>query len=398
MRMLWALPYLPWPTTSGGKLRQYHLLRELAARGHRITLLAQSKIPLDDAARHALEPLLDRLIVLPRRPLKSFTTMAAALLSPLPLLATVNGYAAPLQRRFEQLLDERWDIVQIEHSYALQPYARSLEQRRQPFLLSEHNIESQLGNITYQRLPAALRPLARLDNWRYRRWEQRALHQAQQVIAVTEADATAFRALTPRPVRVAINGVDVQAAAHVRPDVHTQRILYVGNFEYAPNVDAVEWAVQEIMPRVWATRPKALLCVCGYALPERWRRHMEDPRIEWLGYVKRLDHVQAQASAFLAPLRDGGGSKLKVLEAMAAGLPLVSTAQGVSGLNVREGIHYRRGDHAAALAQALIELLQAPEQAVVLGEAGRRYVREQHDWRIAADQLEAAYREHTACA
>ena len=74
MKILWTLPYLPWPATSGGKTRQYHLLRALAARGHRITLLVQSKTPLDDATRAALEPWLERLIVLPRRPLRSLKT------------------------------------------------------------------------------------------------------------------------------------------------------------------------------------------------------------------------------------------------------------------------------------------------------------------------------------
>ncbi|EGH48531.1 glycosyl transferase, group 1, partial [Pseudomonas syringae pv. pisi str. 1704B] len=77
MRILWTLPYLPWPTTSGGKTREYHLLRNLAARGHRITLLVQSKNPLDDDARAALEPWLERLIVIDRRPLLSLRTLLA---------------------------------------------------------------------------------------------------------------------------------------------------------------------------------------------------------------------------------------------------------------------------------------------------------------------------------
>ena len=115
MRILWILPYLPWPTTSGGKTRQYHLLRSLAAAGHRITLLVQSKTALDDETRQQLEPMLERLVVLPRRPLSSIGTLCAAILAPYPLLASINGLAPRLRRQFRELMVEPWDVIQIEH-------------------------------------------------------------------------------------------------------------------------------------------------------------------------------------------------------------------------------------------------------------------------------------------
>lgn len=393
LRILWTLPYLPWPTTSGGKLRQYHLLRCMAARGHRITLLVQSKTPLDAATRQQLEPLLERLIVLPRRPLRSWRTMLAALASPLPLLASVNGYAAALAQRFDALLEEHWDVVQIEHSYAFQPYATALARHRQPFVLTEHNVESSLSAATYRRLPVPLRQLACIDHWRYRRWERDVLRRATRLVALTTADAAAFKRLSGRSASLVVNGTETDAFAAVQPNPAAQRVMYVGNFEYAPNVDAVAWLLSEIMPRVWKRLPQARLSLCGHAMPATWRKRWPDPRIEWLGYVEQLAAVQARASAFVAPLRDGGGSKLKVIEAMAAGLPLASTAQGVSGLDVRDGVHFRQGDDAESLAAALAGLLQSPTEALRLGEAGRNYVREQHDWNISAAQLEAVYRE-----
>ena len=100
LRLLWTLPYLPWPITSGGKARQFHLLRELAGRGHRITLLVQSKTPADDEVLKTLTPLLEELIVLPRRALRHPLTLWHAAMSPLPLLATVNGHAPALAQRF----------------------------------------------------------------------------------------------------------------------------------------------------------------------------------------------------------------------------------------------------------------------------------------------------------
>ncbi|WP_446938289.1 glycosyltransferase family 4 protein [Pseudomonas aeruginosa] len=385
------LPYSPWPTTSGGKTRQYHLLRSLAARGHRITVLLHSKQPVSAEDRQALEPFLERLVVLPRRPLRSLSTLLAALFAPYPLLASVNGLSAELQRTATELLREPWDVVQVEHSYSFQPYERPLRDAGQPFVLTEHNVESSLGAATYDRLPGWALPFVRYDQWRYRRWERRVMSQAAAVVAVTEKDARQLSAMLGRPVPVVVNGVDCEHFAAARPTPEAQRVLFLGNYEYAPNVDAVEWMLDEILPRVWAHCPEARMSVCGYALPAEWAQRWSDPRIEWQGFVPDLLQLQSSSSVFLAALRHGGGSKLKVLEALAAGLPLASTAQGVSGLELRDGEDYLGGESAEQLANAVVRLLQDPAQARALGENGRAYVRRAHDWSVAASQLEQVY-------
>lgn len=395
LRILWILPYLPWPTTSGGKLRQYHLLRCLAARGHRITLLVQSKVPLDAATQAQLEPLLEELIVLQRRPLRSLKTMLAGLLSPAPLLASVNGHAPVFSRTLQQLLQRTWDVVQLEHSYTYEPCRGPLQQHARGFLLSEHNVESTLAEVTYSRLPAVFRPLARLDRWRYQRWERQVVGAARKVVALTEDDAKVLADYSQQPIAVVVNGTDTEAFAEVVADPAAGRILFVGNFEYAPNIDAVEWLLDEIMPAIWAAAPQTRLCLCGYALPTQWAERWPDARIEWQGFVPSLQPVQAKSSLFLAALRDGGGSKLKVLEAMAAGLPVVATPQAVSGLEVQRGTHYQGGADAAALIAAALQLLADPQLARATGEAGRDYVRAQHDWQRSAEQLEAVYAELT---
>lgn len=244
------------------------------------------------------------------------------------------------------------------------------------------------GNV---RLPGWALPFVRYDQWRYRRWERRVMSQAAAVVAVTEKDARQLGAMLGRPVPVVVNGVDCEHFAAARPTPEAQRVLFLGNYEYAPNVDAVEWMLDEILPRVWAHCPEARMSVCGYALPAEWAQRWSDPRIEWQGFVPDLLQLQSSSSVFLAALRHGGGSKLKVLEALAAGLPLASTAQGVSGLELRDGEDYLGGESAEQLANAVVRLLQDPAQARALGENGRAYVRRAHDWSVAASQLEQVY-------
>lgn len=392
LRLLWTLPYLPWPITSGGKARQYHLLRALAERGHAITLLVQSKTPVDAAVREALLPLLAELIVLPRRPLRHPRTLWHAATSPLPLLATVNGHAPALSARFEALLRAQpWDVVQVEHSYGLAPFLPALRRLGQPYLLTEHNVESELGAATYGKWPAPLRGLARLDQARARRWERLALSQAQAVVAVTQADARALGALSGRPTHVVPNGVDTRAFAQVQPDAASHTVLFVGNYEYAPNVDAVAWALSAIWPLVWQQMPQARFRVCGHGLPAAWRQRFTDPRIDWQGYVPDLTAVQARSAAFLAPLRSGGGSKLKVLEAMAAGLPLVSTTEGLSGLGAQAGVHAWVADEPQALARGIVHTLSDPDGAQAMGQAARAHVSAHFDWALSASALEAVY-------
>lgn len=217
------------------------------------------------------------------------------------------------------------------------------------------------------------------------------MEQAAQVVAVTEADAQELGMITGRSVPVVVNGVDCARYAGVNPTYDSNRLLFIGNYEYPPNVDAVEWAMTEIMPRVWRLRPDARITVAGYALPAEWRKRWPDERVEWHAFVPDLTVLQAQSAIFFAPLRTGGGSKLKVLEAMAAGLAVVTTAQGVSGLAVTAGVEYDGGENAQALAGAISRQLAEPAAAQRMGTAGRAYVGRAHDWSVAAQQLLDVY-------
>jgi glycosyltransferase involved in cell wall biosynthesis len=352
----------------------------------------QAKTPADAEVRAALQPLVKELIVLPRRPLKHPRSLWLAAFSRLPLLTSVNGAAPALAQRFEALLQQGgWDVVQIEHSYGFEPFEAALRRHQQPFVLVEHNVESELGAATYGKWPAIARPLARYDQWRAKRWERHVLPLATQVVAVTESDAVKLAQLGARHTHVVSNGVDIRGFAQVLPDAASQRVLFVGNYEYAPNVDAIEWALNEVWPRLWALQPQARFVVCGHAMPEAWRQRWPDPRIEWRGYVDSLPAVQSQAAVFMAPLRFGGGSKLKVLEALAASLPVVSTTEGLSGLGVQAGVQALVADEAQAMAQAVSELLSHPQRAAQLGQAARAHVTARFDWQACALQLEAAY-------
>jgi len=259
-------------------------------------LLLHDKHPVSPADRQVLEAFVEQLIILPRRPLRSLKTLVAGLFAPYPLLASVNGLAGELQDTFNWLLGEQWDVVQIEHSYSFQPYEDALARKSQPFVLTEHNVESALGAATYDRLPRWSLPFIRYDQWRYARWERRVMRQAAQVVAVTQNDAHVLEKIAGKPVPVVVNGVDCDHFAAAHPDPSTCRVLFLGNYEYAPNVDAIEWALDEILPKVWARCADARMSVCGFGMPDSWRERWKDPRIEWQGFVPNLLDLQSSCS------------------------------------------------------------------------------------------------------
>ncbi len=396
LKILWTSPYLTWPTAGGNKVRQFHMLRGLAEQGHRITLLVQSKTPLDETARSMLAPLVERLIVLGRRSRKHPLTLAAALLAPYPVVVSVNGLSRALRTVMAELLAESWDAVHVEHSYGLQPLLGVLQERHQPFALSEHNVESSLTGITNYHPgipPALVRQLRRYDGWRYRNWEKRALTAPDRLIAVTPEDAQRLAEISGRTVDVVANGVDTTGLATVRPNLGSRRVMFIGNYEYPPNAAAVELTLGKILPLIWRRIPAVRFAVCGQGLPPVWRERWSDPRIEWRGFVRDLADEQRRSAVLLAPLNAGGGSKLKVLESMAAGLAVVCTPEAVSGLGVRDGREYREGRTPQDLAARVIELFEDQQQLHHIGESARSYVRQRHDWRPLVEQMVEIFRE-----
>jgi len=211
------------------------------------------------------------------------------------------------------------------------------------------------------------------------------------VVAVSPHDAERISQVSGRPVNVVVNGVDCDYYQNVHPALHSQRLLFVGNFEYAANVEAIEWALEEILPQVWMSNPAVRLAIAGHALPTSWRLRWNDPRIEWVGYRPDLRELQRRCALFFAPLRYAGGSKVKILEAMAAGLPVISTDKGICGLAANNGEHYLGSDDGDQLALMITQLLNQPWRMCQLSEAGRQFARSRHDWSVAAQQLETVH-------
>jgi glycosyltransferase involved in cell wall biosynthesis len=238
--------------------------------------------------------------------------------------------------------------------------------RRRPVIYNAHNFES---GFRHELEPGGIGSREQLANF-----ERRLLERAVESWMVSEADIAAARELAPgASLRYVPNVVDVAAIEPVHPDVTGERILFVANYAYAPNRDAVEFMLTDVMPRVWRELPEARLVLVGAGLD---RPPSEDPRVESVGFVADLRDAYAHATCAVTPLRVGGGTPLKLIEALAYGLPVIATPRAVAGLSVQDGVHCLVAEGPDAFAAALVRVLR--HGGGELGARGRALAAERY--------------------
>lgn len=218
-------------------------------------------------------------------------------------------------------------------------------------------------------------------------WERRAARSAQRVFVCQDGDAAAFEGARIEVVPNCAPMMPVMASA---PEKAPARIVALGNFAGAPdspNVDGLTWFVDEAWPLVRAGRPDATLCVVGRMRDDLAARLEREPGVEVRGFVESLGAVFADAAMSVAPIRFGTGTRVKILESMAHGCPVVSTSMGCDGLGVTPDQEVAVADDAPAFARACVHLLDEPARRATLGAAGRRLVEDRFDRQAMQERL-----------
>ncbi len=394
MNILWVTYGLPYPPISGARLRDLNLIRQLAKRHaiHLFSLLEDASetdsvgelerfcasVETFPLGHQPLSARIDQFAqhVRARRPLATFPFMNHA------LRARLREVAAALPA----------DAIQIEHSF-LAPYVDALPPSfRGLKMLSLHN----LGELQYQRLAQLSRGLrARLDfslkAHLMRRWEAEWAARFDCVIAVSDVDAQRLVSIDPAlPVAVIENGVDTRQCP-LLPDAAEHRLLFVGTMGYAPNVDAMLWFCDRVLPRIQDVLPRVQLSIVGRAPAPAIRKLASRKNVSVTGQVADTTPHYRDASVVVVPLRAGGGTRLKILEAMAFGRPVVSTTLGCEGLAAQDGEHILIADSPAALADAVIRLLNDRARRERLAHNARRLAEERYDWSMIGGKLLALY-------
>ena len=376
--MLQLAPRVCWPLDTGAKLRNYHLARVLS-RDARVTLLA-----FGDSSSAELHAVYDEIVTVPRGSGYSLGKLLRGAVgrTPLPLL----NYTSPEMTGavLRQFAENEFDVVQVE-SIHLMNYLRTIRanSKRALVICDWHNIESELmQRYSEQEKSAPRRAYARRTARLMKDFEQRALSEFDAHIAVSERDAEALRSMNPSAkVFVIENGVDSSYYASERSESPARnRIVFVGSMDYHANVEGVVRFARDVWPAIYQQKPDLVFTIVGKDPAPAVRDLSSIKKIEVTGSVADVRPYYREAVAAIVPLNVGGGSRLKILEAMAAGVPVVSTTLGAEGLHVRDGEDILIADGEDLLTKGVIELVNDEKLRARLISGGHALVAESYDW------------------
>jgi glycosyltransferase involved in cell wall biosynthesis len=237
-----------------------------------------------------------------------------------------------------------------------------------------------------------------IQSGRIEEYERLLCQEANQVIAVSDEDAALLNEYQPRnPIAVVPNGIfvaDYQQSIE-RLDLGPNALVFTGKMDYRPNVDAVLWFVEAILPQVRQQMPDATLYVVGQQPHARIEALRGQPGVQITGWVKDVQPYLRGAAVYIAPLRMGSGTRLKLLEAMACGSTVVATTIARSGMKSAADQAMRVSDTPAAMAEAIIQLLRDPSARQTYGEAAQAFVRAHYDWSVLIPELLKLFAEST---
>ena len=405
MRILIVSPVFPMPLTSGTKVRLYNIIKGLRRRGHRIGLAAlihHDELPQVAGIRDWFT---DLVLVPIRRPGEDFppggepraqllprTLMVAALwLQGLPLWVALM-YQPKLRAAITRLLPT-YDYVFVEFFFmALNLPAAAFGQERPKLILVEHD----LSFIAQKRRYQVAQGWRRLSLWlnfvRYYRAEVATLRRFGSVAVMSDLDRETLLRLAPgRKIAVVPNGVDLGRYIFRTPGrlAGPPKLLFVGGLAHQPNFDALHHFIKEDLPRLLQRFPGLTLTVVGDSIGAgELVKLPAGKEVRFVRVVPELNPYLQESTALIVPLRIAGGTRLKIVEAMAAGLPVISSAVGAEGLAVANGRHLLLAETSEDYVAALERLTGEPGLAVKLATAARRLCEEKYDWQAITAGLE----------
>ena len=400
MKILFLTPQSPFPPRQGAALRNYHLLRHCSSK-HDVHLLSCLSPQDVEWPPQGLLKICSRVegFRQPERTLHSRIIDSLTANKPdMGLRLEQEEIHSALQR---MLAEENYDLVQVE-GLEMAPYGFQVLAAvggGPPVVYDAHNAEFLLQKR------AALMDARSLNRWHAAsysllQWRklyhyERAFCQAVDgIIAVSEPDRRALSSLAPQTLTVNVpNGIEVSRyVPEPLPAASPPLLVFTGKMDYRPNVDAMLWFGLKVLPRI-RRHQSVRLQIAGMSPHHRLDKLRKLPDVELTGAVEDIvPHIHG-STIYLAPMRVGGGTRFKILEAMACARPIVSTSLGVEGIPVRDGEHVLIADDPQTFADAVLSLLRDQEaggkRSQSLGEAARSFVEHQFSWDNILPQMDA---------
>lgn len=400
LHILFLTQILPYPPDSGPRVKTWHVLRYLAEKGHRITLVTYLR---PDEAPHlpAVEGLGVRVIPVPirRSRLADAWYFLRSSLAGKPFLIDRDDLPGMRRAVADVLRSEPVDVIHADQLGMAQFALRGRDlpgaaPRPPAILFDSHNAVWMIVERMAENAFPPLRPFLRLEARRIRRYEADLLRRFDETLTVTDIDRDAMLSPGAAAERVTTIPIAVDTArlqpTRRRPGV--QNLLTLGTLYYPPNADGIRWFIEQVYPLVRQRAPGACLTIIGKNPPPDFLEAAgRDPSISVTGYVPDLEPCMEAAAVVVVPVRAGGGMRVRILEAFARGMPVVTTTVGLEGIAAEPGREVLVADDPAGFAEAVCRVLASPELQDELARNGRRLAETRYDWQMVLRRMDAVY-------
>lgn len=383
MKILWVKAGGLVPPDTGGKVRSYNILRHLA-KHHAVTFFSFYAAHENDV-HPELNQLFHRVVLAPMdlppaKGIRESLEYAAHLFSRDPYNLT-KYCKPPVRKKLRALLqEETHDVILCDFLAAAGAIPWEWPCAK---VLFTHNVEGVLWQRHYE---IARNPLWRAVSWfewkKMDAAEQRYLRKADRVLAVSETDRNTFaRFMDSQRLTVIPTGADTDVFRPTGEDEIPNSLVFVGSMDWLPNEDGIIYFVEEILPLILRQVPDATLCIVGRRPSRRLRDLVSGlPNVQLTGWAEDVRPYLAQRSVYIVPLRIGGGTRLKIFEAMSMAKAVVSTTIGAEGLPVQNGEHLFLADDPASFADRTLQLLGNDSLRSQIGYAARQLVEQNYGW------------------
>lgn len=394
MNILLVSSYLPYPLFSGGHVRLFNLLKELSSK-HEITLICEKRPFQTNKDIEEIKKICKEVITIPRKKQWSLGNILAAAFSFHSFLVTGHTQKELKKIIKESLEKNTFDLIHVETFYVMQ----NLPETKLPVVLVEHNIEYQVYARFMHKAFFLLKPFLAMDIAKIKREEKKFWKKANALVAVSKEDQEVMRKYGYDPSLVA-NGVNTDQFAYRTKNTASdeKKILFLGDFAWIQNRDAVIFIIKDIWPKIKQQMtsnkvPDVTLWIVGRQIPDSIKSLTNDPDIlfDEVSSVKPTQELFQEASLLLAPIRIGGGTSYKILESMSSGTPVVTMQMSADALGAKDGDELMVGNTAEELAEKSVQLLQDTQLSMKISKNGRALVERNYTWEEIGKKLDEVY-------